>query len=134
MDSPHIAEVGAASVRYNSDPPTSGPHAAFAPPPGIYSDPLPDVLAVHALEHGHVVVQYGARVPADVVAGLAHLARVYAADILLAPRPGLGEEIALTAWGRLDRFAGDAPARVVTFVERLRARYDHGWTRRARCP
>jgi hypothetical protein len=103
MDSPHIAEVGAASVRYNSDPPTSGPHAAFAPPPGIYSDPLPDVLAVHALEHGHVVVQYGARVPADVVAGLAHLARVYAADILPGSTPLTSCWLRARVWARRSR-------------------------------
>ncbi len=136
MDSPHVAGAVAATVRYNSDPPTSGPHAAFAPPPGIYGDPLPDVLAVHALEHGHVVIQYGARVPASTVSELTHLAKVYADDTLLAPRPALGGEIALTAWGRIDRFPASASvrARVVTFIDRLRGRYNHGWTGPASCP
>ena len=35
LDSPHVAQSDGASVHYNSEPPTSGPHAAFTAPPGI---------------------------------------------------------------------------------------------------
>lgn len=128
MDSPHIAQADAAAVHYNSDPPTSGPHAAFTAPPGIYTAPVADLLAVHALEHGHVVIQYGSAVPAEVVAELTHLAKVFANDTVLAPRPSLRREVALTAWGRIDRFSGHDERRTLEFVERLRGRYDHGWT------
>jgi hypothetical protein len=134
MRSPHIAQAVAASVHYNSDPPTSGPHAAFSAPPGIYPAPVPDLLAVHALEHGHVVIQYGSAVPAEVLAELKHVAKVFANDTVLAPRPSLGREVALTAWGRIDRFTKYDERRTLKFVERLRGRYDHGWTGPEPCP
>jgi hypothetical protein len=35
-------------------PPTSGPHVAQTVAPGVYREEI----QVHALEHGHVVVQY----------------------------------------------------------------------------
>ena len=134
LDSPHIAHADAASVHYNSEPPTSGPHAAFTAPPGVYPEPVADLLAVHALEHGHVVIQYGSAVPDDVVSRLTHLTKAFAGDTLLAPRPALGSETALTAWGRIDRFTGYDEGRIVEFVTRLRGRYDHGWTGPPACP
>jgi hypothetical protein len=132
MDSSHITQAEAASVRYNSDPPTSGPHFAFVAAPGRYGSPVPDGLTVHALEHGHVAIQYEAQAPAPTVAALADIARRYPADVLLAPRPGL-TGIALTAWGRIDRLSAVDGGRVVAFVEALRGRYDHGWVRRDLC-
>lgn len=49
LDSPHIPVSQAANVRYDSVPPTSGPHFAVAPATGIYDTPLPEGLQVHAL-------------------------------------------------------------------------------------
>jgi uncharacterized protein DUF3105 len=126
MDSPHIAQARAASVHYSSDPPTSGPHFAFVAAPGSYSSPVPDGLTVHALEHGHVAVQYDPHTPAPTVAALRDIARRYPADVLLAPRPGL-TGIVLTAWGRIDRLQSLDEHRIETFIDQLRGRYDHGW-------
>jgi len=105
--------------------PLSPPRRVY---PGIYSAPVPDLLAVHALEHGHVVIQYGSGVTAGVVAQLTHLSKVFAGDTLLALRPSLERGIALTAWGRIDRFIEYDERRVIEFVEQLRGRYNHGWT------
>jgi uncharacterized protein DUF3105 len=88
MDSPHISEVDADSVSYHSLPPTSGPHFAFTVAPGVYGSPVPDGLAVHALEHGHVVMRYADGVPGPEVDALARIARRYAADVVLAPFRG----------------------------------------------
>lgn len=134
MDSPHISSGQAAEVRYNSTPPTSGPHFAFVVAPGIYDFPVPDQLTIHALEHGHVAIQYATDVPAATVAKLTGLAKRYGGDVVLAPYPGLATGIALTAWGRIDLLPGYDEGRITTFVERLRDRYSHGWQRPDDCP
>jgi hypothetical protein len=60
------------------------------------------------------------------------VARRYPSDVLLAPHPGV-TGIALTAWGRIDQLASFDEDRIVTFVEALRGRFDHGWTRTDPC-
>jgi hypothetical protein len=133
LRSPHVSAREAATARYNSVPPTSGPHAAFSITPGRYDDPVPDHLTVHALEHGHVAIQYATSTSPDAVRQLATLALRYARDVILAPYPRLGHGIALTAWGRLDLLDDYDEARITRFIEQLRGRYDHGWQRADPC-
>ncbi|MFS8521509.1 MAG: DUF3105 domain-containing protein, partial [Micromonosporaceae bacterium] len=128
MDSPHISEAEADSVRYNSLPPTSGPHYAFTIATGVYDEPIDEGLTVHAMEHGHVVIQYAPTTAEREVADLRRLARRYGADVILAPYPPLTDGIALTAWGRLELLDTYDEERIVAFVEALRGRYRHGWT------
>jgi Protein of unknown function (DUF3105) len=132
MDSPHITQAEAATVHYNSEPPTSGPHFAFVAAPGVYSAPVADGLTVHALEHGHVVIQYSPDLDRQSANELTRLARRYPADVILAPREGLAG-IALTAWGRIDLLSSFDRDRIVRFVEAMRGRFVHGWTRRDSC-
>lgn len=127
QDSPHIAQSAAASVHYVSSPPTSGPHFAFVAAPGIYPDPLPVGLAVHAMEHGHVVVWYGPSLGGADVAVLSTVARRYPADVLLTPYPKLAAGAAVTSWGCLEPMPAVDGARVEALVRALRDRYDHGW-------
>jgi len=134
LDSPHISPAQAPYVHYNSMPPTSGPHYAFTIATGVYTSPVPDGLTVHALEHGHVVIQYAPGATRDVVDVLSRIARRYGADVVLAPYPGLTTGIALTAWGRLELLDRPDETRMSSFVEALRGRYDHGWTRPDDCP
>lgn len=134
LDSPHVSPAQAASVRYDSLPPTSGPHYAFTVATGVYTSPVPDGLTVHALEHGHVAIQYALATPRDEVAALTRIARRYGADVVLAPYPELRHGIALTAWGRIELLDHYDQAHVSAFVERLRGRYVHGWTRPRDCP
>ena len=129
LPSPHIARLGAAHAAYNSVPPTSGPHVAWTIAPGIYTEVVPDELAVHALEHGHVVVRYAPSTPADQVELLARVARQYPRDVVLAPYPALAGGVALTAWGRIERLTTVDTADVEEFVRMLRGRYNHGWVR-----
>jgi hypothetical protein len=133
LPSPHVSREQADHARYNSVPPTSGPHFPFAPAPGIYTDPMPDGLTVHALEHGHVNIQYAPGTPAATIQQLTELARRYPTDVLLAPYLKLDRGIALTAWGRIDLLDGFDEQRIVRFVVELRGRYDHGWTRPDPC-
>lgn len=131
MDSPHLSPRELASVRYNSLPPTSGPHFAFTPATGIYTEPVSEGLTVHAMEHGHIVIQYA---PGTAVEDLRRFAKRYGRDVVLAPYPKLDAGIALTAWGRIDLLDRYDESRATSFVERLRNRYVHGWTNPTDCP
>lgn len=134
MDSPHIAPTRADSIAYNSSPPTSGPHFAFPVATGVYDRSVAEGLTIHAMEHGHVVIQYAPSTPDQEVDRLASLARRYGADVVLAPYPPLRQGIALTAWGRIDLLDIVEESRVAAFVEAHRGRYQHGWTTEQDCP
>jgi hypothetical protein len=134
MDSPHIPPSEADRVRYSTTPPTSGPHFAFTIATGVYDRPVAEGLTVHAMEHGHVVIQYAPDTTGEVVARLERLARRYGSDVILAPYPELDHGIALTAWGRIDLLDDFDEQRISRFVTALRGRYVHGWTTESDCP
>jgi hypothetical protein len=133
LASPHITQDAAGEVRYNSNPPTSGPHFVFTVAPGVYDAPIPDGLTVHALEHGHIAIQYATDTPTDTVTTLRALARRHLDEVILAPYLGLIRGIALTAWGRIEVLDGFDADRITLFVKELQGRYDHGWTRPDPC-
>lgn len=89
------------NVEYNSFPPTSGRHYQTPAIFNYYSDPIDQKLVVHNLEHGGVAIQYGDKVPADVVGQLEAYWRDDPNGLLVAPLPALGNQIALTAWTQL---------------------------------
>jgi len=86
-------------VKYNSDPPSSGPHYQSPAPWGIYEEPIKQTILVHNLEHGGIVIQYG-----DVGSGTVDkLSSFYEGDpygLVVAPNPKLGKKFALTAWNQ----------------------------------
>ncbi len=93
---------------YNSNPPTSGPHLAYASPWGIFNQPIQDELQIHNLEHGGVVIQYDCPQGCPTtINSLSAYALKYPptnfTGVLLAPRPNLpnGARIAVTAWTHL---------------------------------
>lgn len=87
-----------APPEYNSEPPTSGPHASIWADCGIYLQVIPDIVQVHSLEHGAVVIQYNPEIdPAD-IAALRRYAREKADHIIVAPNSDIGSYIVLTAW------------------------------------
>jgi hypothetical protein len=93
----HVLEVKP-DFKYNSFPPTSGPHYPETAIYNAYSEAVPQIRILHNLEHGAVVVQYGDKVgPADIDEIIAW----YRNDpnaMIVAPLPELGGKIALTAW------------------------------------
>ena len=84
--------------KYNSDPPTSGIHSDATVIYGIYDEPVPTISTVHNLEHGAIVIRYGPQVPASEVAKLREFYPDDPNGLIIAPMPGLGSTIALTAW------------------------------------
>jgi Protein of unknown function (DUF3105) len=118
----HLPRGRRGSVRYDTDPPASGPHV----PDSVVRDEaiLSDDQILHGLELGNVVIAYGdARPPPELrrlavqVAG--PYSRALAASgqaVILARRPGLEGVVAL-AWSRDLRVASPADPRVRGFTE-----------------
>lgn len=86
------------SPKWDTVPPTSGPHYEVPVVYGIYTGPVNQAQLVHNLEHGAIAVQYGKDVPQTTVADLTAFAQAHPRGTVLAPYPALGEEIALGAW------------------------------------
>ena len=86
------------STKWNTYPPTSGPHYGVPAIYGAYTDPLNQAQVVHNLEHGAVFIQYGSKVSDDTVQQLEDFYERHQNGTVLAPLPDLGEKIALGAW------------------------------------
>jgi hypothetical protein len=133
LKSPHVSVAAVRKVQYNSIPPTSGPHLAIPPTPGIYDTPLQAGSFVHAEEHGHVIIAYSPSLPAAEVSALKHIAKAHPADVLMTPYPPLTRGLALAAWGRLERFEQVDRPGIERFIVALAGRYDHRWVAPPRC-
>jgi hypothetical protein len=93
LESTHVE----GEVDYAMSPPAGGPHNAAWLNCGVYSEPVPNEYAVHALEHGAVWITYDPELPAaDVDALKAKTPSSYA---VLSPYPGLDSPFAISAWG-----------------------------------
>jgi hypothetical protein len=87
--------------KYNSFPPTSGTHNPTPAIWNIYDEPVRQMLLVHNLEHGGIVVQYGDQVPEETIQ---QIRTWYQADPnakIVAPLPALKDKVAVTAWTHL---------------------------------
>ena len=84
-------------MRYNSFPPSSGPHYQQPAPWGIYEDPIKQTILVHNLEHGGIVVQYG-DVSEDTLKDIQAFYQDDPYGLVVSPYKRLGKKIALTAW------------------------------------
>ena len=115
LPSPHVP-LGTPHPPYNSDPPTSGPHAPGLARWGVSSEPVSKEMQVHNLEDGGVVIQYSCQDCQDLVKQLTTIAERYD-RVILAPYTGLDRKIALTAWGRIDKLDEFDEARIVKFIK-----------------
>ena len=105
----HVDSLTAESdPKWNSDPPTSGPHFVQAAIWGSYDEPVPVIQSVHNLEHGGIVVHYGEDVPQEQRTAIDEWYRDDPNGILVAPLEDLGSEIVLTAWTAPARVGGAA--------------------------
>lgn len=98
------AENATSNPKWNTDPPTSGPHFEIPAVYGEYDTPLKPAQFVHNLEHGAVFVLYGPKVPAATIQQLRDFYQEDTTGMLLAPYPKLGDKIALGAWTVPDDF------------------------------
>ena len=127
----HI-ELGDPHEPYNTDPPTSGPHAAPVRA-GFYDEALPDENLVHNLEHGYVIIWFNCSSLdeagcqslktqiKDVIYRTKPVAFTTDAKKLIAvPRLGLDALIALTSWGRIDKLTSFDEAEIAQFINDFR--------------
>jgi len=85
---------------YNSNPPTSGPHAQPVRT-DVYPHELPDEQLIHNLEHGHIWLSY--RDPDDQAALdlFTEIQAQFPRLVVVTHRPGNDARIAVAAWTRL---------------------------------
>jgi hypothetical protein len=101
----HSGELDATSnPKWNTDPPTSGPHYSVPAVYGEYDTPLKIAQVLHNLEHGAIFVFYGPQVPEATVQRLRDFYNEDSVGLLLAPYRKLGNKIALGAWTVPDDF------------------------------
>jgi hypothetical protein len=86
-------------VTYPQTPPVGGNHNPVWLNCGIYSAPVKNENAVHALEHGAVWVTYQPTLPAAQVDKLKTLARANP-YLLLSPYEGIKTPVVASAWGK----------------------------------
>jgi hypothetical protein len=92
--------------KWNSYPPTSGPHYGQTAILGSYDEPVPLVQSTHSLEHGAIVIHYGKDVPAGEVEKIRDWYSNDPNGLLVAPLADLGKKIALAAWTTKDATPG----------------------------
>jgi hypothetical protein len=93
-----VAQPGGTSGKWNTDPPTTGPHYGIAAIFGIYEDELEIARVVHNLEHGGIFILYGDDVPDATVDELRAFYDDNKTGTIMAPLDRLGDEFALGAW------------------------------------
>jgi len=115
----HVPETE--KVKYNSNPPTSGPHYAIWAQWGIHAKAPLDERLVHNLEHGGVIISYKpdqiqGQVLEQIKAQVRQLSKNNA-RIILTPRQNMDTAIALTSWGYLQKLDRYDPAAVKAFYD-----------------
>jgi hypothetical protein len=127
----HIQE-GESHTPYNSDPPTSGQHYPVPAEAGFYTEAPQDEQLVHNLEHGYVIIWYNCddlssaeceQLQEDIQFAMEEAGNspnTGTPKLIAVPRPGMDALIALTTWGRLDKFDAFDKKRIVNFIHDFR--------------
>lgn len=99
QDRDHIP-ANAPDPKYNSNPPTSGPHLQQPANWGSYDEPVDDKILIHNLEHGGVIIHYKgiSDAEADRVSAIAD---DHDSGVIAQPNEKITKPIALTAWRNL---------------------------------
>ena len=93
-----ITDPSGTSSKWNTDPPTNGPHYQVAAIFGIYNDEIEAARLVHDLEHGGIFILYGDKVPDSTVEQLTSFYDDHKTGTIMAPLARLGDQFALGAW------------------------------------
>jgi uncharacterized protein DUF3105 len=103
----HI-EVGTDHAPYSSSPPTSGPHYAAPVAPidtGFYTDDIEPEKVVHNLEHGMIVIWYKPDAPQQTIDAVEDAVNEQPDATVAVPWSDMSDDVALTAWGKLQSCA-----------------------------
>jgi putative peptide zinc metalloprotease protein len=106
-------------VTYDHVPPVGGNHAPIWQNCGFYDAPVPDMTAVHSLEHGAVWITYRPDLPAEQVGAL----RQYVDNqsyVLASPYPNLPAPVIASVWGNQLRLDSADDPRLDQFIRAFR--------------
>lgn len=106
---------------FDSPTPTSGDHDPRAPQCGSYSEPIDPSLAVHALEHGAVVLWFDAARP-ELADQLDEATASFDSHVLISANASLDQPVVATAWNRLKAYDAADDPEITEFVETYRRR------------
>lgn len=109
-----------AAPSFDTPTPTSGPHLASAPRCTSYTEALEPGLAVHALEHGAVVIWYAAG-DDELRGSLEDAVSRWSSHVIVSPQTGLDDPIVATAWNRRASYQ-EAGSRLEEFIDTYRKR------------
>ena len=140
----HVPQAEWEKFKYNSSPPTSGPHDKVWTKSGVYTKPQGDGHLVHSLEHGYVVISHNCEMTNSKIKTqnskigtesaqtnktclefadrLKERVKKDAWKLILVPRETLDTNFALTGWRRIDKFNTEEANmdRVNNFIRALR--------------
>ncbi|MCX8103204.1 MAG: peptidylprolyl isomerase [Candidatus Bipolaricaulota bacterium] len=110
---------------YHSTPPTSGPYIEQAVHFGVQKEQIAEELQVRALRGSAVLIQYGPETDATTITQLENLVKRLRNEhaekycrLIVAPYDKLEpKQIALTAWGRLDKLSSYDESRMKSFID-----------------
>ena len=113
----HI-QINSSHPPYNSNPPSSGLHYPNTANWDFYDRELPDEQFIHNLEHGGIWIAYRPDLDSSLVEALEDTAKPFRRRIIMTPRASNDEDIALVAWGWLDKFPASefSQKRVIDFI------------------
>ena len=109
------------TVTYATPTPTSGDHSPGSARCGIFTQQVPLESAVHALEHGTVVIWHQPELTEDVDSSLREIVSRFDDRVILSPNAQLTQPIVATAWNRLKAYESVDPE-IEDFIETYRAR------------
>ena len=138
----HIGKAEWEKFKYNSNPPTSGPHDVEWIKAGIYNSPQGEGYLVHSLEHGYIIISYNctklisnvkSQMSNDEISNskecqdlkkelsdLVEEQKIW--KLIVVPRPNLDVPIAITAWTRIDKMEKVDKDRIAQFISSFRDR------------
>ena len=103
---------------YEVDPPAGGPHLAAPANPGFYTgeEVPPDGQLVHAMEHGFVVLWINPELSEEKMGQVEELSDRFGRELIVVERPGLADEVAVTAWHKRLLCSELVPDKVALFT------------------
>lgn len=93
----HVAALPP-NFKPNSVPRSSGPHGNQTIIYGAYTDEVPELNAVHNLEHGAVIIYFGPQVPQSTIDEINAFYNEDPNGLIVSKHSQLGDKIALVAW------------------------------------
>lgn len=90
---------------YNSNPPTSGPHAGSPAEWGYYEFELPDEQLIHNIEHGGIWISY-IDLPEEQLKLLEEFANEHPESVIVTKRAKNDSNISIASWQRLTKLEG----------------------------